>query len=367
MSEARRNPPVPRSFSGSTQLLGRILPPEPPARGLVLAPAEPGLPRLLATRFRHLEIVYLDYAVYRADREPEPESEPDPATTLRFAPRAAPGASRSLAAVYFPKEKELARDLLAQAAAGVSPGGTVLAVGPNQGGIRSAKPILEETVGPVTGSHAARHCVLLCATRSGDPPPAVPPRRFTVTAFGNTLEAVSLPGVFSHGRLDPGTSMLLEAMEPPVFARALDLGCGAGVVGAVIQAACPRGRVDFTDSFAPALESAAATLRANGLPGGAIFPSDGFSDVRETYDLILQNPPFHAGLRTSRDAADRMMAAAAGHLAPGGRYLIVANAFLDYVTGLRRSFGTVRILAEDRRYRVIEAREPRAGRGRGSA
>lgn len=347
-------PPVPRFYSGSTQLLGRVLPAASPDPALVLAPVEPGLPHLLAERLPNLAFLYLDYAVYRKDREMGPPEGAD----LRFAPRVAPLAPRSLAAVYFPKAKDLARDLLAQAAGAVAPGGTVLAVGPNHGGIRSARPLVESTVGPVTASHAARHCVLLTATRSASAAPSPEPLRFEVTALGHTVQVVSYPGVFSHGRLDPGTAMLLEAIGTPDFDRALDLGCGAGVVGAALLAARSRGRVDCADSFAPALESTAATLGANGLRAEAIFPSDGFSDVEEAYDLILLNPPFHAGLRASRDAADRMMVEAAGHLVPGGRFVIVANAFLDYFTPLRRAFRKVTLLAEDRRYRVIEARDP---------
>lgn len=53
-----------------------------------------------------------------------------------------------------------------------------------------------------------------------------------------SVEVAGLPGIFSHDGLDSGTRMLLETLEEqPVQAdRLLDFACGAGVIGAWIQA-----------------------------------------------------------------------------------------------------------------------------------
>ncbi len=45
------------------------------------------------------------------------------------------------------------------------------------------------------------------------------------------LKVISLPGVFSHGRLDRGSALLLEHLDKLPSGHLLDFGCGAGVLG----------------------------------------------------------------------------------------------------------------------------------------
>ena len=54
------------------------------------------------------------------------------------------------------------------------------------------------------------------------------------------LELATDAGVFSPGRLDPGTRLLLdEAPAPPPTGDLLDLGCGYGPVACVLAARSP--------------------------------------------------------------------------------------------------------------------------------
>ena len=79
-------------------------------------------------------------------------------------------------------------------------------------------------------------------------------------------------GVFSPGRLDPGTRLLLEtAPPPPADGDLLDLGCGYGPLALVLARRAPAARIWAVDVNARALalcegNVAAAGLRQRPLP-----------------------------------------------------------------------------------------------------
>ena len=57
------------------------------------------------------------------------------------------------------------------------------------------------------------------------------PAEVRVSIRGHGFVFTSDAGVFSRGRLDRGTELLLEALELGSCESVLDLGCGYGVVG----------------------------------------------------------------------------------------------------------------------------------------
>jgi len=314
------------------------------------------LPALWSETVPNARYVHLDYAVYRKDRELLRRAS-GPVEELVFFGEGELRDSFSLAVLFTPKEKGLTEFLLGWMAERVSPSGRVLVAGENRAGIRSVKRIIEECVGPVLGHRSGRHSVLWEAERSLEVKPARSFRReFQADVAGMRFPVVTYPGVFSHGELDPGTKFLLEALDKPVFRRALDWGCGSGVIGTYLQLLRPEASVDVVDSQAMALRSAAETWALNGFAPGRIAASDGFSDVRGTFDLIVTNPPFHAGVRTQLSVTERMIRESGRFLVPGGRLVLVANAFLPYPNVLRESFSDVRVLAENASYRVFEAK-----------
>ncbi len=278
----------------------------------------------------------------------------------------APDRLHDVAAVYLPHGREALALLLDMVRAAVAPGGRVLLTGPLRGGIRSARAALEERLGTAERLDAARHCLLFSATAPGpaDPAPTLEERgvRFNATVGQQRLELHSFPGVFSHGRLDDGTRLLLETPLPTgrksLLARRhgiLDFGCGCGAIGAWFSRQWPDARVDMTDSNAVALEAARRTAALNGMPGDAVFASDVFSDVDRRYGLIVSNPPFHSGVDTDYRVVADFLRGAAGHLVANGTLRLVANRFLKYRPLLEERFAHHRVLAEDNRFRVYEA------------
>lgn len=255
-----------------------------------------------------------------------------------------------MALVEMPKETERLRMALSMARASLVAGGRLVLIGRNDAGIKSAGRHLSEIVGENEVVDFRFHARALTATAS------VPVARasledweavFTDEIVGRALEVHSFPGVFAHGRIDEGTRRLLAVLQVDSGARALDVGCGNGVIGGWLR----KGGVscDSCDVDALAVEAASRTA-------ASAFASDVYSDVAGTYDVIVTNPPFHAGVRTTSAVAIRMIEGAPAHLESGGEMWLVANRFLDYLTPLREAFARVDVVHEDNKFRVYRTR-----------
>src|SRR5215203_5948593 len=73
-------------------------------------------------------------------------------------------------------------------------------------------------------------------------------------------------GVFSHGHLDTGTSLLLrEAPAPAPAGELLDLGCGSGAIALALALRSPRARVWAVDVNARALQLTSSNAARNGV------------------------------------------------------------------------------------------------------
>jgi 16S rRNA (guanine1207-N2)-methyltransferase len=280
--------------------------------------------------------------------------------TLHFAPLLPMESEPCTSALIFlPKSRALLEMTLAMVAPALTPGAPVWLVGENGAGIRSSQALLTARIGPVRTVDNGRHCVLYQATLQNTPSPFQLDEWMTTYAVdhaGGTLTVVSLPGVFSHGRLDEGTRLLIETLEPPAGATVLDFACGTGVIGAVIKERWPEALVDLTDVNALALEATRRTLVSNRLTTRAIFPSDVFSAVTGRYDQILTNPPFHSGVAVDDRVVTTFLREASAHLTPGGALRVVANRFLNYPPLMSAQVGPCRTVAQNRHYAVYESR-----------
>jgi 16S rRNA (guanine1207-N2)-methyltransferase len=133
------------------------------------------------------------------------------------------------------------------------------------------------------------------------------------------LELATDAGVFSPGRLDPGTRLLLEqAPAPPARGDVLDLGCGYGPVACVLAARSPGATVWAVDVNERALELCARNARAAGLDNlRCVRPGD--PSLPDRFAGIWSNPP----VRIGKDALHALLAGWLGRLnvappAPGG-------------------------------------------------
>jgi 16S rRNA (guanine1207-N2)-methyltransferase len=191
--------------------------------------------------------------------------------------------------------------------------------------------------------------------------PSAPFRRvpLTVEAWGRELRLTSGSGVFSQGRLDPGTGVLLRQTSSPTGGRTfLDLGCGYGVIAAALAVARPDAEVWAVDVNERAVllagENAEALRVADRLH--AVTPDLVPAEV--VFDEMWSNPP----IRIGKEALHALLLTWLPRLAPEGRAVMVVGKNLG-ADSLQRwltdqGYPTER-LASAKGFRVLEARRRR--------
>lgn len=152
--------------------------------------------------------------------------------------------------------------------------------------------------------------------------PASPDERrlLTVSLAGREVRAWTAPGVFSPGRVDLGTQVLLrEVPPPPAAGDLLDLGCGWGPLALTMALRSPGARVWAVDVNLRALDLVRRTAADLGLARlHAVAPDEVPDDV--AFAAIWSNPP----IRVGKEALHALLARWLPRLAPdGAAHLVV--------------------------------------------
>ncbi|MYM18402.1 methyltransferase [Brevibacterium sp. 5221] len=182
------------------------------------------------------------------------------------------------------------------------------------------------------------------------------------------LDVAAHGACFGGSAVDPGSQLLVRALAQrraevaPGARTILDLGCGNGWLLAAAAALLRPAEAVGTDASRAACASAAATLRAARAAGAVDAPwrvvladaGEGLADG--SFDLVLLNPPFHAGTVVTTEDAHRMIDAAHRLLAPGGLLVCVYNSHLRYRSHLNAAFGGSEQWARNAKFTVVAAR-----------
>lgn len=258
--------------------------------------------------------------------------------------------------IFMPKAKAHFQMLLSMAAGALKTGGNIYVVGENKGGIKSAQKLMDR-YGAVQKIDSARHCSLL-VVQVNDQHNAFSPQAWTelYTYHCSDFEwhVVSMPGVFSHGELDPGSSLLLDKLPSTLRGHVLDFACGAGVVGAYLLARYPHLTLSMLDVSAIALYCSAKTLSENNQQA-RLIAANGLHGVDIKPDHIVTNPPFHTGVKTDYTVTKRFISDAKRILKQDGTLHMVANRFLPYPGLLAECFSSVHTVAQTTQFSVYLA------------
>lgn len=233
--------------------------------------------------------------------------------------------------MQLPRSLDALDELAQLLAAAAHPETVLLAGGRVKHMTRAMNDVLQRYFGSVQPLHARQKSRILRVTQ---------PKLDTVSSWPKVrhhelfdVTLVAYGAAFGGSALDPGATVLLEQLDRMRQAeRAIDLGCGNGVLSAVLALRRPDVAVLATDVSHAAVRSALLTAEANKVADRVtVRRADGLEGVEDkSAELILLNPPFHLGATVHTGMAERLITDAGRALAQGGELWCVWNSHLRY-------------------------------------
>ena len=254
--------------------------------------------------------------------------------------------------VQAPKALDALREIAEVVAASAAPDVTVLVGGRVKHMTHAMNDVLRDSFADVSAGLARQKSRVLVA-RGPKPGPSSFPHSQDHPDLGLTVLAHG--AAFAGTKIDLGTRTLLGCLDRMRSAEtALDLGAGTGVLAAALARSRPELTVLAVDQSASAVASAVATAAANGLGERIrVLRDDAAASVPDgSVDLVVCNPPFHLGAAVVTTAADRLFAAAARVLRPGGELWTVYNSALRYKSTLARIVGPTTVAQQTPKFTV---------------
>ncbi len=179
---------------------------------------------------------------------------------------------------------------------------------------------------------------------------------FNDSVIGLDLCFRSCDSIFSKNKIDDGTRALLEATyeKCSLNGHGLDLGCGLGVIAiALIKKFGVT--FDMVDINNTAVKLSKENLIKNNVQRSAqVFYSDGFNEVKETYDFIVTNPPIKTGKKLLFD----LMQGSFEHLKENGQLILVIRkdhgmeSLKKYINSI---FGNCEIVDRNKGFYILRA------------
>lgn len=257
------------------------------------------------------------------------------------------------AVVVVPRAKALARAWLAEALA-LTSGGPVIVDGARTDGVDSLLKACRAQGAEVSAPFAKAHGKTFALT--ADPADFADWRPGEGPLVAGRYRTA--PGVFSADGVDRGSALLLEALPAKLKGRVADLGAGWGYLAGEVLAAHPEiAELHLVEADHAALDCARTNVPD---PRARFHWADATAfAIDAPFDIVLANPPFHAGRAADPDLGRAFLAAAARLLTPHGAAFVVANRHLPYERDLVARFAEVHEIGGDAGFKVLEARRPR--------
>ena len=181
-------------------------------------------------------------------------------------------------------------------------------------------------------------------------------KKIEFRVWGFRVYLISDNGVFSKGKIDFGSELLLNNLDPTnMDGKVLDVGCGYGTIGMSLKVANNQLNVDMVDVNDRALELVHDSAILNNVEVNA-FKSNMYENVHDTYDYIITNPPIRAG----KAIVHGIFEGAYPHLNPGGYLYVVIRkqqGAESAVVKIKEVFGNCDTIDRDKGYWILRAQK----------
>lgn len=181
-------------------------------------------------------------------------------------------------------------------------------------------------------------------------------------AFTDTFNNVkysfnSSKGVFSNTKIDDGTNVLLTTVikeYPNMQGKVLDIGCGIGVIGIILQDNYKNLQLTMVDVNSTAVELAKENLKNHKL-NAAVLESDIYQNVTEKeFDFIITNPPIKAG----KKVLWQFVSEGCNHLKGNGSIILVIrkkHGQESLFKLMKQIYGNCKVLKRDAGYYIMQS------------
>ena len=175
------------------------------------------------------------------------------------------------------------------------------------------------------------------------------------TFLGNEIILNSDNGVFSKDRIDFGTNVLLNSLEDlSAIKSVLDVGCGIGIIGISLASKYNNLNVQMVDVNEKAVSLTNENIILNKLKNCKSYVSNVYSEVNDSFDMIISNPPIRAG----KDVVHKIASEAKDHLNDKGFFYAVVQKKQgadSFKKKLEEVYGNVEIVNKDSGYIIFKS------------
>ena len=175
------------------------------------------------------------------------------------------------------------------------------------------------------------------------------------TFLGKEIILNSDNGVFSKDRIDFGTNILLNSIEDlSTIKSVLDVGCGIGIIGISLASKYNNLNVQMIDVNEKAVSLTNENIILNKLKNCKSYISNVYSEVNDSFDMIISNPPIRAG----KDIVHKIASEAKDHLNEKGFFYAVVQKKQgadSFKKKLEEVYGNVEIVNKDSGYIIFKS------------
>lgn len=175
------------------------------------------------------------------------------------------------------------------------------------------------------------------------------------TFLGKEIILNSDNGVFSKDRIDFGTNVLLNSLEDlNAIKSVLDVGCGIGIIGISLASKYNNLNVQMVDVNEKAVSLTNENIILNKLKNCKSYVSNVYSEVNDSFDMIISNPPIRAG----KDVVHKIASEAKDYLNDKGFFYAVVQKKQgadSFKKKLEEVYGNVEIVNKDSGYIIFKS------------